>query len=54
LHVGEKIYVGTPGHWELIVSKKTKIDEISQEDKDKYLNLLTQQIRRLLLINMEK
>jgi len=40
LRVGEKIYVGTPGLWERIVSKKTKIDEISQEDKDKYLDLI--------------
>jgi len=40
LRVGEKIYVGTPGLWELIVLKKTKIDEISQKDKDKYLDLI--------------
>ena len=40
LRVGEKIYVGTPGLWELIVSKKTKIDEISQDDKDKYLDII--------------
>jgi len=40
LRVGEKLYVGTLGLWELIVSKKTKIDEISQEDKGKYLDLI--------------
>ena len=32
--------MGTPGLWEVIVSKKTKIDKISQEDKDKYLDLI--------------
>jgi len=40
LFVGRKRYEGTRGLWKLIVLKEPKIDEILQEDKDKYLDLL--------------
>ena len=40
LFVGGKRYQGTSGLWKLIALKGPNIDEISHEDKDKYLDLL--------------
>ena len=40
LIIGDKRYHGTPGLWDLIVMKKTADGFATEEDKDKYLDII--------------
>jgi len=40
LIIGDKRYHGTPGLWDLIVMKKTADGFVTEEDKDKYLDII--------------
>jgi len=54
LRVGEKIYVGTPGFGSSLFRKKQKLMKFHKKIRINSWILLTQQMRSLLLINMEK